>query len=214
VVCSLAGICSDPYALVDLEPMNWKRMLAYIIGSVEQELLLRNQYLVTEYRILCPQIKRRVILTDPDRLSLARIAKQLSRKALAEVAQIVRPETLLTWHRRLIAKKFDGSRNRSAVQPSSTEQEIENLVLQVAQENRSWGYRRIVGALNNLGHQISHQTVANLLKRHGLEPAPERQKKTIWKEFIRSHTEASAAVDFFTVEVWTGAGLLTHWLRL
>ena len=114
-----------------------------------------NQYLVTENRILREQIKGRVILSDPERLSLARIAKQLSRKALAEVAQIVRPETLLEWHRRLIAKKFDGSNNRSAVQPNSTAQEIENLVLQVAQENRSWGYRRIVGALNNLGHQIS-----------------------------------------------------------
>src|SRR5437899_2515231 len=72
-----------------------------------------------------------------------------------------------------------------------------------AQENRSWGYRRIVGALSNLGHQISHQTVANVLKRHGLAPAPERGKKILWKDFIRSHLETLAAVDFFTVEVWT-----------
>jgi len=187
-------------------------MLAYVTGSVDQELLLRNQYLTTENRILRQQIKGRVILSDVERFRLARIAKQLSRKALAEVAQIVRPETLLGWHRRLIAKKFDGSNNRSAVRPNSTAREIENLVLQFAQENRSWGYRRIVGALNNLGHQISHQTVANVLKRHGLEPAPERQKKTTWKEFIRSHTEVLAAVDFFTVEVWTGAGLLTYYV--
>jgi hypothetical protein len=87
--------------------------------------------------------------------------------------------------------------------------EVVELVLQLARENRSWGYRRIVGALINLGHQVSHQTVANVLKRHGLEPAPERQKKTTWKDFIRSHTEVLSAVDFFTVEVWTGAGLLT-----
>ena len=73
--------------------MNWKRMLAYVTGSVAQELLVRNQYLVTENRILRQQIKGRVILSDPERLSLARISKQLSRKALAEVAQIVRPET-------------------------------------------------------------------------------------------------------------------------
>jgi len=198
--------------MVDLEPMNWKRMLAYVTGSVDQELLLRNQYLVTENRILREQIKGRVILSDPERLDLARIAKQLSRKALAEVAQIVRPETLLAWHRRLIAKKFDGSNNRAAAQPSSTAKEMETLVLQFAQDNPAWGYRRIVGALNNLGHQLSHQTVANLLKRHGLEPAPERGKKTTWKDFIRSHTEVLAAVDFFTVEVWTGAGLLTYYV--
>ena len=185
-------------------------MLAYVTGSVDQELLLRNQYLVTENRILRQQIKGRVILSDPERLSLARIAKQLSRKALAEVAQIVRPETLLAWQRRLIAKKFDGSKNCSTVEARSTAEAIEALVLRFAQENPTWGYRRIVGALNNLGHQLSHQTVANLLKRHGLEPAPERGKKTTWKDFIRSHTEVLAAVDFFTVEVWTGAGLLTY----
>ena len=124
--------------------MNWKRMLAYVTGSVDQELLLRNEYLVTENRILRNQIKGRVLLSNPERLSLARIAKQLSRKALGEVTQIVRPETLLAWHRRLIAKKFDGSRNRSAVKPRSTAKEIEALVLQFARENRSWGYRRIV----------------------------------------------------------------------
>ena len=149
-------------------------MLAYVTGSVDQELLLRNQYLVTENRILRNQIKGRMMLSDPERLNLATIAKQLSRKALEEIAQIVRPETLVAWHRRLIAKKFDGSRNRQAVEPRSTAKEIEELVFQFAGENRSWGYQRIVGALSNLGHQVSHQTVANLLKRHGLEPAPER----------------------------------------
>src|SRR5579862_1383100 len=192
--------------------MNWKQMLAYVTGSVDQELLLRNEYLITENRILRNQIKGRVPLSDPERLSLATIAKQLGRKALEEVAQIVRPETLLGWHRRLVANKFDGSNNRSGAKHSSTAKEVVELVLQLARENRSWGYRRIVGALSNLGHQVSHQTVANVLKRHGLEPAPERQKKTSWKEFIRCHTEVLAAVDFFTVEVWTGAGLLSYYV--
>ena len=86
------------------------------------------------------------------------------------------------------------------------------MVLQFARENRSWGYRRIVGALSNLGHQISHQTVANVLKRHGLAPAPERGKKILWKDFIRSHLETLAAVDFFTVEVWTASGLMTYYV--
>ena len=75
-------------------------------------------------------------------------------------------------------------------------------------ENRSWGYRRIVGALSNLGYEVSHQTVGNVLERHGLLPVPDRERKTSWREFIRSHTEVLAAVDFFTAEVWTSVGLI------
>jgi transposase InsO family protein len=192
--------------------MNWKRLLAYITGSVDQELLLRNEFLVTENRILKNQIKGRLQLTDLERISLAEIGKRLGRMALAEVAQIVRPETILGWHRKLIAKKFDGSKQRTSIGRPATGQTIEELVLQLARENRSWGYRRIVGALSNLGHEISHQTVANVLQWHGLAPAPERGKKTLWKDFIRSHLETLAAVDFFTAEVWTASGLMTYYV--
>jgi hypothetical protein len=94
--------------------MNWKRLLAYITASVDQELLLRNEYLATEDRILRNQIKGRLRLTEPERISLAETGKRLGRRALEEVAQIVRPETMLGWHRRLIARKFDGSKNRSS----------------------------------------------------------------------------------------------------
>jgi transposase InsO family protein len=187
-------------------------MLAYITGSVDQELLLQNEYLVTENRILKSQIKGRLRLTDPERISLAEIGQRLGRKALEEVAQIVRPETILGWHRKLIAKKFDGSKSRSSVGRAPTGQVIQELVLQIARENRRWGYRRIVGALSNLGHEISHQTVANVLQRHGLAPAPERGKKMPWKDFIRSHTEVLAAVDFFTAEVWSAGGLMTYYV--
>ena len=192
--------------------MNWKRMLAYVTGSVDEELLARNKYLATENRILRSQIKGRIRLTDRERISLAEAAKRLGRKALGEIAQIVQPETILAWHRRLIAKKFDGSKNRPAGKDRSTRDEIEELVLQLARENRSWGYRRIAGALSNLGHQVSHQTVANILKRHGIEPAPERGKCMSWRDFIRSHLEVLAAVDFFTAEVWTAAGLTTYYI--
>jgi Integrase core domain len=192
--------------------MNWKRMLAYVTGSVDGELLARNEYLVTENRILRNQIKGRIRLTDPERISLAEAAKKLGRKALAEVAQIVRPETILAWHRRLIAQKFDGSKNRAAARGGSTNHEIEDLILRLARENRSWGYRRIAGALSNLGHEVCHQTVANVLKRHDLPPAPERGRTMSWREFIRSHVEVLAAVDFFTAEVWTASGLMTYYV--
>jgi transposase len=154
--------------------MNWKRMLAYVTGSVDEELLARNEYLVTENRILRNQIQGRIRLTDSERISLASVAKRLGRKGLQAVAQIVRPETILAWHRRLIAKKFDGSKHRSPGKGGSMSDEIEELILQFARANRTWGYRGIAGALINLGHEVSHQTVANLLKRHDIGPAPER----------------------------------------
>jgi putative transposase len=192
--------------------MNWKRLLAYVTGSVDEQLLLQNEYLVTENRILRRQLQGRLKLTDSERISLAEIGKRLGRQALQEVAQIVRPETILAWHRRLVAKKFDGSKNRAYVEPSPKGEAVEELVLQLARANGRWGYRRMAGALSNLGHQVSHQTVANILKRHGIAPAPERGKAMSWRDFIRSHLEVLAAVDFFTAEVWTAAGLTTYYV--
>jgi transposase InsO family protein len=77
----------------------------------------------------------------------------------------------------------------------------------MAMENRAWGYRRIMSALSNLGHNLARGTVANILKQHGIEPAPERSRKTTWKEFLSQHWESIVAADFFTVEVWTRNGL-------
>jgi len=85
-------------------------------------------------------------------------------------------------------------------------------VVRFARENRSWGYDRIVGALQNLGHQISDRTVGNILRRHNLAPAPERSRTTTWKEFIRSHLDVLAGADFFNVEVLTWRGLVTYYL--
>jgi hypothetical protein len=82
----------------------------------------------------------------------------------------------------------------------------------MARENRSWGYDRIQGALKHLGYTISDQTVGNILKRHRLPPAPEREKTTTWKEFIRSHLDVLVAPDFFTTEVWTWCGLVTYYI--
>jgi hypothetical protein len=99
--------------------MDWKKLLAYISGSVDEDLLLRNEYLVTENRILRAQIKGRQRLTDGERKTLAEIGKKLGKKVLAEVASIVKPETILAWHRRLVAKKFDGSKKQNV--PRATE---------------------------------------------------------------------------------------------
>jgi hypothetical protein len=77
----------------------------------------------------------------------------------------------------------------------------------MAKENLDWGYRRIQGALSNLGHEMARSTIAQILERHGIEPAPERKRKTTWKEFLSRHWELIVAADFFTVEVWTSRGL-------
>jgi putative transposase len=192
--------------------MGWKQLLAYITGTVDQELLLRNEYLVTEHRILRNQIKRRIRLSDGERKTLADIGQKLGKQALQEVAKIVKPDTILGWHRQLVAQKFDGSQQRKAPGRPTIDQELEALVVRMAQENRAWGYDRIVGALANLGYTISDQSVGNILKRHGLAPAPERKTTTTWKEFIRTHMEVLVATDFFTAEVWTTAGLVTYYV--
>jgi putative transposase len=125
---------------------------------------------------------------------------------LVELGTIVTPETLLGWHRRLIAQKYDGSKKRSPGRPRTTEQ-IEALVVRTAKENRTWGYRRIQGALANLGHEIGRGTIAEILTRNGIEPAPERGQRTTWKEFLEQHWELIVAADFFTMEAWTRHGL-------
>ncbi|HEY6368998.1 MAG TPA: integrase core domain-containing protein [Candidatus Sulfotelmatobacter sp.] len=149
---------------------------------------------------------RRLRLNDNQRRRLAAKAKGLGRKILSEVATIVTPETLLAWHRKLIAQKYDGSGKRGPGRPR-TAAETEDLVVRMAEENRDWGYRRIQGALSNLGHEIARSTIAEILARHGIEPAPERSRKTTWKEFLTRHWELIVATDFFTVEVWTRRGL-------
>ena len=192
--------------------MDWRRLLAYITGTVDQELLLRNEFLSTENKILKRQLKGRIRLSDPERRTLADIGKRLGRKALEEVATLVRPDTILGWYRKLVARKFDGSRKRHPLGRRRKAKEIEDLVLKFARENRSWGYHRIAGTMAHLGIQISHETVGQILRRHGLEPAPTRRKGTTWTEFIDAHKAVLVATDFFTVEVLTFRGLVTYYV--
>src|ERR1039457_996404 len=191
--------------------MEWARILAYITGTVDQELLLRNEYLAAENRILRGQLKRRLKLSDAERAKLGEIGRRLGRKTLGEVANAALPDTILAWYRRLVARKFDGSKHRSPGRPR-VDKTIEGLIVRMAEENRSWGYDRIVGALANLGHEVSDQTVGNVLQRHGLPPAPERKHTTTWAAFIRAHLAVLAGTDFFTVEVLTLRGLVTYYV--
>jgi len=158
-------------------------------GWINQHQLLIIDYLREENRVLREQLGgRRPKFNDDQRRRLAAKAKGLSRKILAEVATVVTPATLLAWHRKLIAQKYDGTGHRGPGRPRTTG-EVEALVVRMANENRDWGYRRIKGALSNLGHDLAGSTIAEILKRHGIEPAPERIRKTTWKEFLTQHWE-------------------------
>ena len=194
--------------------MDWARILAYVTGSVDQELLTRNDYLATENRIIKAQLKGRLKLSDAERGVLGEIGHRLGRRVLADVATIARPETILGWYRKLVARKFDGSRARRGPGRPRIKREVEQLIIRMASENRDWGYDRIAGALANLGYEISDQAVGNVLRRHGVPPSPERKRTTSWAAFIRTHVELLAGTDFFTVEVLTLRGLMTYYVLL
>ncbi len=164
-------------------------------------------YLREENRVLREQLGTRPLrLTDAQRRRLAVRGQKLGREALAHVVGIVTPDTILRWYRRLIAHKYDGSGSRRRGRPS-TPQAIAELVVQMAVENPRWGYTRIRGALANLGHEISRNTVKRILVDHGIAPAPERSRQMSWKTFLRAHWDGLAAADLFTVEVLTLEGL-------
>ena len=126
---------------------------------------------------------------------------------LMELGTIVTPETLLAWHRRSDRAEVRWQQETGARDDHGTGRRSRALVVRLANENRTWGYRRIQGALANLGHEIGHSTIAEILVRNGIEPAPERGRKTTWKEFLEQHWALIVATDFFTIEVWTRRGL-------
>jgi transposase InsO family protein len=128
------------------------------------------------------------------------------------MAIIFQPDTILGWNRKLAAEKFDGSKQRKSLGRPRVDKELEDWVVKMAKDNRSWGYDRIVGALAELGYDISDQTVGNILKRRGIPTAPKRKKTTTWKEFIRRHLNMLWATDFVRTDVWTLGGLVTFYV--
>jgi len=179
-------------------------MLAGWINRHQQDAI---EYLKAENKILRDKLgKKRIILNDEQRMYLAMLGRKLGRKVLSDICCAFSPDTLMKWHRDLIAKKYDGSANRKLGRPRLSEA-LERLILKVAKHNRHWGYGRIVGQLKYLGFKVSHQTIGNIIKKYGLQPSPDRSKKTTWNEFVRSHWESLAAIDFFSVEAYTIKGL-------
>jgi transposase InsO family protein len=191
----------------------WQLFVVIIAGWLNRQQQEVVDYLVEENRVLKGQLRgRRLRLSDDERRRLALKGKALGRSALEKVANIVTPDTIMAWYRRLIARKWDYSSRRKKPGRPRVKPEVSHLVLRMARDNSRWGYTRIKGALARLGHEVSRGTIANILKENGIEPSHERSSRTPWRTFLRAHWETLAAADFFTIEVARPWGLVTYYV--
>ena len=162
-------------------------------------LLLRRQLAIYERRQ-----ERAPRLSRGEKLTLVVLATKLKAKtgrtikAMGEVIRIVKPATLFGWHKQLVRLKWTYRRRHPGGRPR-TDREIERLVVRLAREN-DWGIERIEGELLKLGYTISHETVGNILRRHNIPPAPERETSPSWRHLMTHYKEQLLACDFFTVE--------------
>jgi putative transposase len=197
---------------MDAVPSPLAFFLLLLSGWVNRQQQAVIDYLREENRILrAERGSRRLRLTDDQRRRLAVKGKALGRRRLGDIAGIVTPDTILRWYRRLVAKKYAGSKKRVPGRPR-TKPDIAALVVRMANENPTWGYTRIRGALKSLDHEVARNTIKAILKDHGIEPAPERGTKRPWKTFLAAHWDGLAAADFFTVEVLTMGGLVRYFV--
>ncbi len=191
----------------DIHPL--QVLLLTVSGWVNRHQQDVIAYLLEENRVLKKQFKGRSLrLTDDQRRRLAAKAKRLGRQVLNKVATIVTPDTIMRWHRRLIALKWTYVAKR--VGRPGLMKTIAALIVRMAKGNSGWGYCRIKGELKGLGHRVARSTIANVLKENGIKPAPERP--TSWRSFLNAHWGQIAGIDFFTTEVWTSLGLKTYYV--
>ena len=192
----------------------WQLFLLILASWINREQQQRIDYLETTVAVLKEHIgKKRILLNNGQRRRLAVKGKVLGRKLLEQFGTLFTPDTILRWHRTLVAKKWDYS-ERKEKKPGRPRirQVIVDLTVRFAKENPSWGFDRIQGELNKVGYHICDSTVGNILKAHGIEPAPQRKCTGSWETFLKSHWDVMASIDFTTVEVWTKTGLVTFYL--
>ncbi len=192
--------------------MMWVSMLAGWINRQQQEAL---EYLKEENKILRDELlkatgKKRIILNDSQRRRLAVLAKKLGRKALSEISNVFSPDTILLWHKKLVANKYDGSKNRGKGGRPRISDELKQLIIDMAKDNKHLGGKTLHGYLKYLGIKVSPSTINRVLREHGIEPNPNRPEKTTWNEFIKAHWDSLAAIDFFTTEIYTIRGLVRY----
>ncbi len=189
----------------------WHLIVISLAGWLNRHQQAVTDYIKEENKVLKEQLGgKRLKLNDDQRRRLAVFGKTLGRKALSEVATVVTPDTILGWHRQLIARHWTYTHRRPG--RPRTNKLITELILKMATENPFWGYTSIRDRLQNLGHMVGRTTIANILCKNGLDPAPERCKKTSWNTFLRAHWEVLASIDFTTVDVWSRKGLVTYYV--
>ena len=193
----------------------WQLLLVILAGWVNQQQQQIIEFQRTEIEVLKEKLgKKRIILNDDQRRRLAVKGQSPGPEGLAGDRRPVHaghdpPLASGTDRPEMGLQRPNGRRSRDG---RRLRRRSRSWSLQMARENPSWGYDRIQGALANLGHEISDQTVGNILKAHGIEPAPERKRQTTWKTFLKSHWDVLGAIDFTTIEVWTKGGLVTYYL--
>ena len=179
-------------------------LVVMLACTLNERMQKKLDYTQAEVRVLKEVIEalngeKQIPFTDAQRRCLAVLGKDLPAQERAEVCEIVKPATILAWFRKLVAQKYDGSAKRGPGRPRTAKKKGD-LVIEMAKSNPGWGYTKIRDALRGLSIDVGRTTIADILKKAGLEPAPERDKKRTWKEFMRSHLESLYACDFFSVE--------------
>jgi hypothetical protein len=187
-------------------------MLAGWLNQQQQEII---EYLKEENSILRDELrkatgKKRIILSDAQRRRLAILGRKLGRKLLGQVCRSFSPDTLMLWHRKLVANKYDGSAHRGKGGRPRISDYLRQLIIDMAKDNKHLGGKTLHGYLKYLGLKVSATTINRILREHGIEPCPDRPERTTWNEFIKSHWESLAAIDFFTREVYTPRGLVKY----
>ena len=183
-------------------------LLTILTGWLDRQERDVLRYLLEENRVLRRQLRgRRLQFADDDRRRLAVRAYRLGRKRLRELTTVVTPDTLFDG----IGSSSPGSGRTPNVARAvgGVLSEIRRLTVRMAEENPTWGYTRIQGALKNVGHRVGRSTIARILKAAGVPPQPERP--TSWRTFLRALWGAIAGADFFTTELWTWRGLVTFY---
>ncbi len=186
-------------------------IIATITRLLCRELTLQNEYLLHENKILKSKITKRINFTDEERRVLVESALAMGRDLMEKVVRIVQPKTIMAWQRRLEKQKWDYSdRRKNNPGRPKISVDIEQLVCKMARENE-WGYKRIQGELKKLDIEVSKSSIANILRRNGLPPSPER-KGLSWREFLARHAPVFLCADMFQKEVWTFRGLMTAYV--
>ena len=186
-------------------------IIATVTRLLCRELTLQNEYLCNENKILKSKINKRIVFTEDERRTLVESAMAMGRDLMEQVVTIVKPKTILDWQRRLEKQKWDYSDRRinNPGRPRIS-LDIEQIVCRMARENE-WGYERIQGELKKIDIEISKSSVANILRRNGLPPSPEREGLS-WREFLSRHAPVFLCADMFQKEVWTFRGLTTAYV--